>query len=99
VTLTLVGEVPQGALSTALPGKFAIVSSQVPQEGLVSTDLGYPAVDGDTIYQWDGGGYVISSFLELLGGWTPEPTIGVGEAFWSRKSADGSWDRDFSVNQ
>lgn len=104
-TVTFVGEVLQGNLVTALPAGFAMVSSKVPQTGKLSTDLKYPAADGDNVYTYAPvGGYTIYAFDSLFGGWTKdgnpeEPTIAVGQAFWSQKVAAGSWVRDFSVNQ
>jgi hypothetical protein len=51
-TVTFVGEVMQGSLSNPLPAGFSIKSSQVPQSAAVATVLGFPAADGDTIYQF-----------------------------------------------
>jgi hypothetical protein len=105
VTVTFVGEVVQGVGANAptidLPQGFAMVSSKVPQTGLVSTDLGYPVGAGDIVYTWSpAAGYTIYAFDPDLGGWDPEePTIGVGEAFWSLKTEAASWVREFSVNQ
>lgn len=101
VTLTFVGEVPQGAASNMdLPAGFALVASKVPQAGKLVTDLKYPAADGDTIYTYaNPGGYTISGFTDLFG-WDPaEPSVAVGQSFWSQKSAAGTWTRNFSVNQ
>jgi hypothetical protein len=100
VQLTFVGEVMQGSLSNPLPQGFALRSSQVPQAGRVATDLGYPAADGDIIYTFAGGTYSIFTYdLSGVGGWDPsEPTIAVGQGFWSRKVAAGNWTRTFSVN-
>lgn len=100
VNLTFVGEVPQGDASNMalLPG-FSIVASKVPQAGKLQTDLKYPAADGDTIYTYAAGAYTIYSFSDLFG-WDPsEPTISVGQAFWSQRVAAGTWNRNFSVNQ
>jgi hypothetical protein len=102
-TLTFVGEVKQGSLSTALPSGFSIVGSQVPQQGTLSA-LAFPAVDGATVYRYvndgnGGGAYVSSTYDELDGNWLPtEPTVNVGEAFWARMPSAASWARNFSVN-
>lgn len=99
VTVTFVGEVPQGNLSTALVPGFQIVSSQVPQGGKLNADLKYTPADGDQIYQWNGTSYVISGFSTDFG-WDPsEPTLAVGEGFFLSKAAAGTWARSFSVNQ
>ena len=99
-TVTFVGEVMQGALSNPLPANFSIKSSQVPQAGAVATLLGFPAADGDTIYQFVAAqqAYVIHTLD--LGEWSGgEPNIAVGESFFSKKVAAGNWTRTFSVNQ
>jgi len=100
LTVTFVGEVPQGALKTALAKGLNLVSSQVPQSGKLIADLKFPAADGDTIFQWDVSAQKYKpantfDFGEFSGG---DPAIGVGEGFFVNKSAAGSWDRTFSVN-
>jgi hypothetical protein len=96
-TITFVGEVPQGSLSTMLVAGFNLTASQVPQAGGVSTDLGLPAEDGDTVYTYTGGAYSVSTYD--FGAWDPaEPNVEVGQGFWVQKINGASWDRDFSVN-
>ena len=102
VTNTFVGNVQQGTLITSLGSGFTLVSSQVPQQGLVSTDLGMPNDAGTTVFTYDNAGNAYSSFSfsSFLGGWAPsEPTIGVGQGFFVKRSATGSWSRAFNVNQ
>jgi len=99
-TFTFVGEVPQGALKTALAKGLNLVSSQVPQAGKLVTDLKFPAADGDIVYQWNASTQKYKDpngqeFGEWSGG---EPVIGVGEGFFVNKFAAASWDRTFSVN-
>jgi hypothetical protein len=99
--VTFVGEVPTGALVNPVPAGFSIRSSQVPQAGKVTTDLGFPAAAGDTIYQFNSatGAYNINSFDDLDNAWLPaEPTVAVGEAFFVRKGAAADWTRTFNVN-
>jgi len=103
-TVTFVGEVMQGNLSTTLVTGLQIVSSQVPQEGTPSA-LGLTGDNGDQIYQYNvtTQKYVVSGVDDLSGGkyLDPngnEPTIGVGEAIFLKKGAAGKWDRTFSVN-
>jgi hypothetical protein len=104
VTVTFVGEVPQGTLSTTLVPGLQIVSSQVPQAGKLATDLGYTPEQADKIYQWDSTkqAYNFSSF-DTTFGWDPsEPTLGVGEAIFLEKPAGAknlTWNRTFNVNQ
>jgi hypothetical protein len=100
LTITLVGEVPQGTLSMDLAEGFNLVSSMVPQAGGLVADLGFTPGDGDTVYTYDPAtGYFISAWDELFGEWdNGEPQIGVGDGFWIRSAAGGTWTRDFSVN-
>jgi hypothetical protein len=98
-TVTFVGEVPQGTLTTSIPAGFSIVASQVPQEG-TATALGYTPAAGDQLYFWNETTqrYAISTFDPDFGFDNALPTIAVGEAFFIRKNAAGSWTRTFSVN-
>jgi len=103
-TVTFVGEVPQGALSNPLPKGLSIRSSQVPQEGKITTDLAFPAAPGDQVFKYTGTGYTIFTFDDLENAWTragvkEEPVLGVGESVFVRKVAAGTWTRNFSVNQ
>jgi hypothetical protein len=104
-TVTFVGEVPQGNLTTPLVKGLQIVSSQVPQEGKISTDLKYTAAPGDQISKYDVATQKFATYLfdDLANAWTlagapNEPTIGVGESFFLSKNAAGSWTRTFDVN-
>ena len=97
LTLTFVGEVLQGGLTNALPAGLAVRSSMVPQQGLLTTDLGYPAAANDTVYTY-ADGYTPFQFDEFDLKWTPsEPTIKIGEAFFSKKVAAENWTRNFTV--
>ena len=100
-TLTFVGSVPTGTLNNVIPSGFSIISSQVPQSGLLKTDMGFPVVGGDKVYLFDSvsQSYTIKTFL---GGstWNPtgEPNVAVGQAFFSKKNSQVTWTRNFSVN-
>jgi hypothetical protein len=99
-TITFVGEVPQGTLTTDTPTGFSIRSSQVPQQGTVSA-LGLIGQPSDNIYKFVSGGYQIYTFDDLDLVWTPsEPQINVGESFFLNKAPGGTptWTRVFSVN-
>ena len=99
-TLTFVGEVPQGTLTTPTPSGFSIRSSQVPQQGTVG-QLGLVGQPADQVYKLVGSGYQIYTFDDLDLVWTPsEPVINVGESFFLNKAPGGSttWTRTFSVN-
>jgi hypothetical protein len=99
ITLTFVGEVLQGSLTNDLPAGYSVRSSKVPQSGLVSTTLGLPANPADVLYKYVPlTGYSIFTFDEFDLAWTPsQPTINVGEAFFSFKGAASSWVRNFTV--
>lgn len=96
-TVTFVGEVPQGSLSIDVPQGLSIRSSLTPQGGAAAIE-GFPAQDGDQIFQYDNvtKAYRSSTFDA---GWQPDlrPLV-VGEAFFVRKGAAGTWSRNFSVN-
>jgi hypothetical protein len=101
-TVTFVGEVPQGNLSNPLPQGFSIKASQVPQAGTVSTQLGYPAAEGDIFYTYNTTAkrYDSAVFDPFLGGWDPaEPTLAVGQAAFVFRPTAGTWTRNFNVNQ
>jgi hypothetical protein len=100
-TLTFVGEVEQGALSNPLSSGVNIVrSSMVPQAGLVSTDLNFPAEVGDLAYKWLGY-WKQHQYDPDDSVWLPEePTFGVGEGMIIKKalsSTISAWVRNFTV--
>jgi hypothetical protein len=100
VTVTFVGEVPQGALKNPLPAGLSIRSSQVPQAG-TAAELGLVGAPGDQVFQFDvtKQGFGTSTFDDIDNAWLPAlGKLAVGEAFFLKKSAASSWDRTFSVN-
>jgi hypothetical protein len=107
-TLTFVGEVLQGQLVNTLPlGVQVMRSSMVPQQGLVSTDLGVPYDNNDLLYVYNtlqnSGGYSLYQYSTDDGQWDPsEPTIAVGQGFFYKKAstanpANANWVRNFTV--
>ena len=97
LTITFVGDVPQGQLVTQLPAGFSIKSSKVPQSAGLDA-LGFPADVGDSVYLFNRTAQSYDSFT-FLGVWSPTvPTPAVGEAFFVQKTVAGSWTRAFSVN-
>jgi hypothetical protein len=101
ITITFVGEVPQGDLKNPLPKGLSIRSSQVPQAG-TAAELGLVGSAGDQVFQWDAAGqtYKTSTFDDLDNAWLPAlGKLEVGDAFFLSKQAAGSWDRTFNVNQ
>jgi hypothetical protein len=107
LTITFVGEVPQGTLTTDLVAGLQIVSSQVPQAGTPG-ELGLPdttaegAANGDQIYRFDTATqqYTVSTFDDLDDAFSPAPAaLEVGEAVFLRRNAAGAWTRTFNVNE
>jgi hypothetical protein len=98
-TVTVVGNVLEGSLSNPYDSGSSVESSQVPQAGLVSTDLGFPVVDCQLVF-WDkvAQGYPTSAAYVTPIGWLPsEPTIAVGQAFFVQGTTGGTWTRNFTV--
>jgi len=112
VTVTFVGEVPQGHLVTPLVAGLQIVSSQVPQAGTAS-DLGLPhtteagLTPGDQVYQFvttpgdaNFQKYYVSTFDDLENNYLPAlKSLDVGDAVFVKLAKANSWTRDFNVNQ
>jgi hypothetical protein len=100
-TNTFVGNVKQGTLTTSLSAGFTLVGSQVPQSGLVSTDLGVPIGNAESVFKFDTTSQAYAGGTFFFGSWggAGEPTIGVGEGFFVKKNAAANWTRTFSVNQ
>jgi hypothetical protein len=107
-TLTFVGEVLQGQLVNTLPLNIQVMrSSMVPQQGLISTDLGVPTDNGDKLYVFNtaqnSGGYTAYAYSTDDGQWDPsEPTIAVGQGFFFKTAATAlpahaNWIRNFTV--
>jgi hypothetical protein len=99
-TITFVGEVPQGTLTTPLIAGLQIVSSQVPQSDTID-NLGYTGAQDDKVYQWDSSKQTYNIFtFDTTFGWDPTlKALGVGEAVFLSRNTAGSWNRTFSVNQ
>jgi hypothetical protein len=102
-TLTFVGEVAQGVLNDPLVmgEQLFARSSMVPQAGLLSTDLKFPAEAGDQAYQFSAGNWGVYTFDDLELVWKPtEPTLAVGEGAMFKKAASSTttvWTRNFTV--
>ncbi|MGH2372834.1 MAG: hypothetical protein ACRDIC_05070 [bacterium] len=109
--ITIIGEVLQGHLSAALPAGFWIRGAMVPQEGGLTTLLGFGPEDGlangDTVLRFINlrGDYVTYTY-DTAGGWSrtdPSPTIPlqprpeVGESVFFNLLAPRTWARYFSV--
>jgi hypothetical protein len=101
-TLTFIGEVPQGDLSHPVAAGYSIQASEVPQAGQLTTQLNFPAADGDQVFRFDSANQTyfteVPSFIDGFGWFPTEPVIAVGESFFVLKGAAATWTRTFSVN-
>jgi hypothetical protein len=106
VTVTFVGEVPQGTLVNPVPGGFSLRGSIVPQAGGVTSVLGLtPPTDGDQLFRYNPTtqAYVTYTYLGSIdpeNPWDPsEPDINVGEGFFLFNSGGTAydWTRTFNV--
>lgn len=105
--VTTVGQVLQGGLvNSYIPaaGGFSILSSMVPIQGLLGTDLKYAPAENDKVYTWNPAGQAYNataSYAKNKSGqlvWSPsEPTIHVGEGFWLSTKAGQVWSNYFTV--
>jgi hypothetical protein len=101
LTVTFVGDVPQGNLSIDLPAGLSIRSSMVPQAG-TAAELGLVGQNGDQVFQYDPvtQSYFTSTFDDIDNAWLPAlRPLKVGEAFFLKKQVAGTWTRTFNVNQ
>lgn len=103
VDAIFVGTVAQGDLSTSFPAGFSLISSQVPQAGKISADLGLSVDNVNAVYTFDNAsqGYTAFPVTEIPGVGTlfDDPAIAIGEGVFLDASAEGSWDRSFSVSE
>jgi len=103
-TVTFVGEV-QLSSDVSIPAGFSIISSVVPQNAPVDT-LGFPAAEGDIVFQYNpaNGGYIANDFAD--GAWERDnggtaPTPAIGESFFvshKKGTPTAHWTRTFTVN-
>jgi hypothetical protein len=101
ITLTFVGEVPEGPKTVAIAAGFNLISSQFPLSGAVETSLGLPAVNLNRLHQWVPAVQNYVTFTRrATGAWTggtAEPTVGVGEGFFFEAQAPTNWTRTYVV--
>ncbi len=75
---------------------LTVRSSIVPQAGRVHTDLGLPVINGDSVTRVVNGSNVTYTYNN--GAWSPsEPSVAIGESFWSNKNLGRWWHRNFLV--
>lgn len=97
ITNTFVGEVFGG--TNVIRQGFSIISSMVPQEGRITTDLGYTTGTGvQSVYLYDSvNGYTIKSTF-ASGAWIGgEPVIKVGQGFFINVPSQRNWERTYTT--
>jgi hypothetical protein len=107
-TVTLVGEVPQGATTVAIPSNFSAISSVVPQSLALTAANGFPQTaeaqyisfnsttqNYDNIVFNNGGAWVLADGVTVAP--TPTPAVGQG-FFYFNPEGPTTWNRSFSVN-
>lgn len=105
LTVTFVGEVPQGSLSNHIVANYGFYGSQVPQAATLPS-LQFPGGDGMSFIPWDKVGQKYGRpFTYLEGVWynddfaPQDPSLAVAEGFvLSNPNAPVGWTRNFSVN-
>ncbi len=103
ITLTVVGNVMQGSLSTPYPAGFSLISSKVPQSGGITTALGFtPGANLDAVFQFLPATQLYGPKHTWVAGTSTwgagEPTPAVGESVFYQAHVAGSWNRSFTVN-
>lgn len=109
LTVTLVGEVPQGtALTVPLPPNFSLVSSIVPQSIALTAANGFPQLAdaqylsfNSTTQNYDDP--IVNDgtqWITIEGNPVPPPTPAVGQGFFffNPNTTTANWTRAFSVN-
>jgi hypothetical protein len=92
VTIEVNGVVAGRTATNNIPAGFSLCSSLVPKAGLITTDLGFPAANGDSVFKFIPTSSFPWRFLFFNGIWIPfEPTIAVGDSFWIRKLQPAQW--------
>jgi hypothetical protein len=68
-------------------GQTTLMAIPLLHPSRITTDLGYPAQDGDQVQTY-AGGYTTYVFDETAGSWLPsEPVLGVAESFWITRAS------------
>jgi len=95
-TNAVAGEMPQGSLVNPLLLQYNLKGSMEPQAGAVTTDLFFPAEDGDVIWQCPAfSPYSYDGYDDV---WYPtEPRLSVGEGFFLNTGSARTWARNFTV--
>jgi hypothetical protein len=91
-----VGRVRQNCLSKEVSGQYALHGSIAAFGGTVDTSLRFPVANGDTVTLMING--VNTTYTYNNGAWSPsQPSVSLGQGFWSCKTASATWRQNCSV--
>lgn len=94
-TLRFVGEAVMGYRATLVPSLYSVFSSRVPEAGKTTSWLAFPVSAGDKIHKMNVNGTWSTFTFSSNGTWSPnEPTLSLGESFFSEKAAPLWWRRN-----
>jgi hypothetical protein len=99
ITLTFVGEVPQGNLNSTMQPGFQLLAAHIPVAGLAQVDLKLPAINGDIVYLFRSGAY--TTHTRRTSSWTGgEPSVNVAEGFYFKSitSTNRTWSNSFTTS-
>jgi uncharacterized repeat protein (TIGR01451 family) len=91
----LVGDVPQGAMSLDLATGYNLVACMRPQAGRLQADLGFVPANGDFVYRLASPLSAWTLQTYVIGAWSVQPSLRIGEAFWLWRTVSGAWNRAF----
>src|SRR5947199_3227107 len=92
------GHVRQNGLSRVVSSQQMMHSPIAALSGLVGTTLGFAVAHGDTISRMTGTDGSYTTYPYSNGAWSPsQPTISLGEAFWSNKAKAVVWRQNYSA--
>ena len=97
-TVKWTGRVRQNALKKVASSQSDMHSSPAPLTGSVSSTLAFPIAHGDTVSRMTGTDGSYTTYTYSNGAWSPsQPTISLGEAFWSNKAKAVAWRQNYSA--
>jgi outer membrane protein assembly factor BamB len=100
ITLPFAGLIPPGLVTNVVPPGTHLVSSILPQAGLLHSNLNYSPNNGDTVGLWTGSGYSYHTYSASSGTWSGgEPSLKVGEGFLLTNGQTNVWIQGLSACQ
>jgi len=97
-TVKWTGRLRQNALSRIVSSQQMIHSSIAALSGLVGTTLAFPVAHGDSVSRMTGTDGSYTTYTYSNGAWSPsQPTISLGESFWSNKAKAVVWRQNYSA--